>query len=328
MKNEEFLCDLTALFWRYYVMEPTKEHFEDIFSYFSDQLVMIGTGKHEFFTSVDQILENLKNNLTEAAKIHFQVLDEWYECRRVSQDVYLVYGGIWVRQEEQGDGNLIEMDTRFSVIFCKEGKQFQIVHLHHSIPYVEQLNGEYYPKTLSEKAKEAMNLAKMFEEKSELDLMTEIYNNVSFQRHVSEELALCDRANMYLFDLDYFKAVNDTYGHAKGDELLAAFAALLRQHFDNGAIIGRMGGDEFAVFEGSPGEKAQALERLGDMRKEFSAAVHRLLGEGSVSFSVGIVSGQGQEYEYSAMFSKADQALYRAKQSGRQTYYWDEGSRS
>lgn len=55
------------------------------------------------------------------------------------------------------------MDTRFTIIFNKVNDQFEIVHIHHSIPYVDQQYGEYYPKTLSEKTKEALNLAKMYE---------------------------------------------------------------------------------------------------------------------------------------------------------------------
>lgn len=322
MNNEEFLCNLTALLLRYYVMEPTKEHFEEIFSCFSDQLVMIGTGKHEFFTNIEQIIDNLKDNLSEAETISFDVLDEWYDCRMVSQDVYLVYGGIWVRQREQEENTMIEMDTRFSFVYRKKNEKYEIVHIHHSIPYADQQYGEYYPKTLREKAKEAMNLAKMFEKKSELDLMTAIYNNVSFKHYMTEQMKTCDRANMYLFDLDFFKAVNDTYGHAKGDEILTIFSGILRQNFDINAIIGRMGGDEFAVFEMNPLDKEHVIKKITEMQNDFNTAVQKIFCDGTASFSVGIVSGIKHQDLYSTMFLKADQALYRAKQMGRQTYYW------
>lgn len=59
MKDEEFFCNLTALFWKYYILEPTKAHFEEMSSYFSEHLVMIGTGKHEFYTDIHQILESM-----------------------------------------------------------------------------------------------------------------------------------------------------------------------------------------------------------------------------------------------------------------------------
>lgn len=323
MKNEERLCNLTAMFWKYYLMEPTKEHFEEIFTYLSDQLVMIGTGKHEFYTNIEQILESLTGNLVEAERISFELLDEWYECQMISQDVYVVYGGIWVRQKERLEGEtLIEMDTRFSIIYRKQNEKYEIIHLHHSIPYVEQQNGEYYPKTLRKKIEDAIILAKMFEEKSELDLMTEIYNNISFKHHVSDQLNSSDSGNMYLFDLDHFKVVNDTYGHMKGDELLKLFAGILKRNFESNAIIGRMGGDEFAVFEYEPVEKERAIEKLTRMQNEFNAAAKKILGERTASFSVGVVSMTEEKQQYNTIFSNADKALYRAKQLGRGTYYW------
>lgn len=324
MKDETLLCDLTALLLRYYILEPTQALFEEMFSYFSDQLVMIGTGKHEFFTNIEQIVENLKDNLIEAETIRFDVLDEWCECRMVSQDIYIVYGGIWVRQQEQEENTLIEMDTRFSVVYRKQQDRFEIVHLHHSMPYVDQQYGEYYPKSLSQKAKEAMIRAKMFEERAELDLMTETYNNISFKHHVTEQLKTCDKGNMYLFDLDYFKAVNDTHGHAKGDEILTVFANILKRYFADTAIIGRMGGDEFAVFETISSDKEDTIKKIKAMQTEFNTMVLTVLFEDTVSFSVGIVSGVKHQYAYSVMFTKADQALYRAKKLGRQTYYWSE----
>lgn len=140
------------------------------------------------------------------------------------------------------------MDTRFSVLYRKENERFELVHIHHSIPYIEQLSGDYYPKTLSEKAQNAMKMAKLFEKKSEMDLMTEIYNNVSFKHHVIKQMKVCESGNLYLFDLDHFKVVNDTHGHIIGDELLKLFSSTLKKSFDSDTIIGRMGGDEFAEY--------------------------------------------------------------------------------
>lgn len=99
MKDEDFLCGITKEFWNYYFMEPTEDHFHQMLSYFSSSLVMIGTGKHEFFTDIKQIFTNMNNILVEEKTIIFDVIDEWYECKRISDDTYLVYGGIWVRQK-------------------------------------------------------------------------------------------------------------------------------------------------------------------------------------------------------------------------------------
>lgn len=323
MNNKEFLCSLTALLWKYYILQPTKENFEEMFSYFSQELVMIGTGKHEFYTNTHQILESLKENQIEAESISFDVLDEWYECMMVTEDVYLVYGGIWARQQGKAENEaLIEMDTRFSMLYRKRNEGWEIVHIHHSVPYIEQQSGEYYPKTLIEQAKEAMDLAKLFQRKSEMDLMTELYNNVSFKHRVVEQMDTGKKGNFYLFDLDHFKSVNDTYGHPTGDELLILFSSILKQDFGAEAVLGRMGGDEFAVFEYAPWDRGAAIQRIMQMQESFENETRKILSQGTASFSVGIASLIGGQCSYDKLFSNADQALYHAKQLGRQTYHW------
>ncbi|MEF9839844.1 MAG: hypothetical protein RR791_02690, partial [Lachnospiraceae bacterium] len=106
MTDQEFCCKRTKMFWHYYVLKPTKEHFENVISYFSEQLILIGTGKHEFFTSLDQMKESVKQSNAEEEPVCFHVIDEWYECLQVSQDVYLVYGGLWSRQHEPIDSEI------------------------------------------------------------------------------------------------------------------------------------------------------------------------------------------------------------------------------
>lgn len=327
MKDKDFFCNLTALFWRYYILEPTKEHFEELLSYFSDELIMIGTGKHEFYTNVIQILDSMKDNQVEAETIPFQVLDEWYECLKVSQDVFLVYGGIWVRQKGQPeDETLIEMDTRFSVLYRKQGDKCEVLHIHHSIPFVEQQPGEYYPKTLIEKAKAAMDLTELFKQRSEMDLMTKIYNNVSFKHQVMLRMETCSNGNLYLFDLDHFKSVNDTYGHATGDSLLKLFSNLLKNTFDSDAIIGRVGGDEFAVFEFAPLEKGLIIQKITQMQERFDSIAREILSRSTTGFSVGIASMTRNKQMYEDLFENTDNSLYQAKQLGRKTYYWHNDS--
>lgn len=328
MENEAFFCNLTALFWKYYILEPTKEHFDEIFSYFSEQLVLIGTGKHEFYTNTTQILDSLKENQVEAESIHFHVLDEWYECLMISPEVYLVYGGIWVRQKKRMEHEaLIEMDTRFSVLYRKQNDTCKIIHLHHSIPYIDQQNGEYYPKTLSKQATDAILLAKLFEKKSETDLMTELYNNISFRHRVIQQMAVSNKGTLYLFDLDYFKKVNDTYGHITGDELLKLFSHILKQYFAADAVIGRMGGDEFAVFEFVPLEQTFAIQKITRIQTAFNRAARTILCDATATFSVGIVSLTTEGSSYDDLFITADHALYHAKQLGRQTYCWQDVSK-
>ena len=79
METGEYLCDLTKRIWQYYLLEPTKENFEELYKLCPENLVMIGTGKHEFFTDVAHAVRDLQKNQLDAASIRFEVLDEWYE---------------------------------------------------------------------------------------------------------------------------------------------------------------------------------------------------------------------------------------------------------
>jgi diguanylate cyclase (GGDEF)-like protein/PAS domain S-box-containing protein len=118
-------------------------------------------------------------------------------------------------------------------------------------------------------------------------------------------------------DIDRFKAINDTYGHAIGDRVLATFAELLRPCLRGGDFAGRLGGDEFCIFfpRSTAARARRALERV---RSQLSEAVFSEAGR--VPFSVSVSFGVAEmslETESSRLLEAADRALYRAKQEGR-----------
>jgi diguanylate cyclase (GGDEF)-like protein/PAS domain S-box-containing protein len=118
-------------------------------------------------------------------------------------------------------------------------------------------------------------------------------------------------------DIDRFKAINDTYGHAAGDKVLATFADLLRPCLRNGDFAGRLGGDEFCIF--FPRTAAVAARRaLERVREQLSETV--FTESGRMPFSISISFGVAElsmETESSRLLEAADRALYRAKQEGR-----------
>jgi diguanylate cyclase (GGDEF)-like protein len=110
-------------------------------------------------------------------------------------------------------------------------------------------------------------------------------------------------------DLDRFKAVNDRFGHARGDEVLRTLAQSARGSLREGDVLARVGGDEFAVLlvDLSPAEADAALRRLRDRFEELTAPL-------GTSFSAGIaVAGPGEDAEQ--LVTRADQAMYRQKRS-------------
>ena len=152
------------------------------------------------------------------------------------------------------------------------------------------------------------------------DALTDLPNRTLFRERL-DQLVLRTRRHGGRFavlacDLDRFKAVNDTYGHPAGDELLGVIAGRLRGVLRADDTVARLGGDEFAILLGDldTGQSAALVaERL-------IASVARPIDIGPatvrVGISIGITVGGGQE-EAEALFRNADTALYRAKAEGR-----------
>ena len=116
-------------------------------------------------------------------------------------------------------------------------------------------------------------------------------------------------------DLDHFKAVNDTRGHAAGDAVLGLFGATVTQHLRRRDYAARFGGEEFALVL-TRTEPAQALAALSSLRAEWGAA-----GTG-VTFSAGLAMVDGTRTT-AAVLAAADAALYRAKSDGRDRFRVD-----
>lgn len=123
-----------------------------------------------------------------------------------------------------------------------------------------------------------------------------------------------------MLDIDHFKRINDTHGHAVGDDILRAIATVLQAGMRPGDLLGRMGGEEFAVYlpDTSPDMAASIGNRL---RTDIRYGVDHPSGGGtSVTLSGGVAPMQTTfepEAALSVALSTADTALYAAKQQGR-----------
>jgi len=152
------------------------------------------------------------------------------------------------------------------------------------------------------------------------DGLTGLLNHTTTKEQLAQEMERARRQNKPLsfamLDLDYFKSVNDSYGHAIGDRVLKSLAHLLSQRLRSSDTIGRFGGEEFAVILPNTDEDA-ASEIMQELCEGFANVRHQSEGnEFTVTFSCGIASFPN--YESSEMISKAaDIALYAAKSAGR-----------
>ncbi|HEY8580601.1 MAG TPA: GGDEF domain-containing protein [Beijerinckiaceae bacterium] len=131
---------------------------------------------------------------------------------------------------------------------------------------------------------------------------------------------------LLVIDLDRFKAINDTFGHGVGDRVLQVFAEVARSHVRPGDVMGRLGGEEFAVL--MPQTGAQEAEEVAQrIRRGFAAAADEVDGariRGTLSAGLAVLFGPQMSLD--AGLERADAALYRAKLKGRDRVEHDAGA--
>lgn len=157
------------------------------------------------------------------------------------------------------------------------------------------------------------------EELASKDSLTGLANRRTFMERLNEYLALREPGQdvVMMLDLDHFKKVNDNFGHQCGDQVLIHLAQILQQEFNSDTLLGRMGGEEFAILvpnctlkEGL--QKAQALcETLEASR--VSCGQYEL----QITTSVGITAVTSKDDHAEKLLDRADKGLYLAKKSGR-----------
>ncbi len=150
----------------------------------------------------------------------------------------------------------------------------------------------------------------------ELDALTGIMGRRMFLQHCSQQLDDTLTGGWFLFlDVDNFKSINDTFGHAAGDEVLKGVASSLKNAFAGCGISGRVSGDEFAVLVHAPLSAQELAGRLDAFHAEMSG----LMDGQTVSCSIGACSfAQPQTLQQLMAFS--DQLLYQAKREGKSRY--------
>ena len=160
------------------------------------------------------------------------------------------------------------------------------------------------------------------------DALTSLVNHSTIKENLARELLRSEREkspiSFAMIDLDHFKEINDQYGYATGDRILRSLAQLLRQRLRRTDIIGRYGGEEFAVI--LPNTSVDiAAKLLEDLRANFNAILHRSDGvDMAVTFSCGI-AGTPLNLDLLDLGATALKALTAAKQAGRNRVVIAEG---
>lgn len=169
---------------------------------------------------------------------------------------------------------------------------------------------------LEAKQEQLLALNEQLQRLATTDEMTQLDNRRSFEASLEKHLALVKRnastGGLLLLDVDHFKAINDSHGHSKGDEVLRSIGKLLRGLTRDIDTAARVGGEEFAVIMPNVGSEGAftAAERI-----RHSVQAHTFK-HGQVTVSIGVTMlKEGDDRE--RILSRVDRALYQAKHNGR-----------
>lgn len=157
-----------------------------------------------------------------------------------------------------------------------------------------------------------------------MDGLTGLYNKVTTQDLIEEFIKHEGRDGnhaMFMIDIDYFKEINDRFGHARGDLVLAQFGDLLSAVFRKSDILGRMGGDEFIAFLKDYSSVELVAAKAQQINDQFRQVHFKDTDERcktSASIGIALFSGDGDTFEM--LYKNADTALYTSKNKGKDRF--------
>jgi diguanylate cyclase (GGDEF)-like protein len=168
-----------------------------------------------------------------------------------------------------------------------------------------------------------LRLMKTLEDRTLTDEHTRVYNRRYLDDYLKRQIGLARRqefpVSVMMLDIDYFKRLNDRYGHEAGDIVLKHFASVIARSLREGEFVARYGGEEFTVVMNGTAKAAQTLaERL--RKAVASLSFPQLAQQGEevrVTMSIGIAEFPTNGQTPEDVLKAADFALYRAKEAGR-----------
>ena len=219
------------------------------------------------------------------------------------------------RKRQRKDGSIIYIEAANALVLDSEGRKLVITTVR-DITERKQMESD-----LKEANEAYQTLHNTLREQATRDSLTGLYNRRYLNENIEREFARAKRDNypicVMIMDIDFFKQINDTYGHILGDEALKVLGALITANIRAGDIAFRYGGDEFIVV--MPGAEIEtATQRMDILRQTFNATtIHNDKTEIKPTISVGISMFPVHGTNGSEILRSADAALYQAKQAGR-----------
>lgn len=160
---------------------------------------------------------------------------------------------------------------------------------------------------------------------AETDKLTGLYNRQKFDHELSQLLVKSEESktsnSLLICDIDHFKNINDTYGHLVGDNILSAFANVLKSKMPNSSLIARWGGEEFTIILPET-DLISAAEQANELKKYISEQT--FIGS-SFTISIGLTEVHSGD-TVKSILERADTALFKAKNNGRNAIYFSDNN--
>ena len=320
------------------------EHFETYFgeralektlSQYHPQAVGLGSGRGEFGRHPEELREIIARDLAGyPRRIDYRVRES--DLFRASEDI-VISQSLMDFGLETDTHRMTLRDARHTLVWQVPPRESsrgapRIVHVHVSFPTDLHGDEEPYPlkeleeisrmvdEMIADRTRGLMSSYQKLEQMVVRDRLTGMFNRVRLNEALDAELRRANRYNsvfsLLFIDLDRFKRVNDRFGHLAGDEILKEVAGEIEANVRETDTAGRWGGEEFLII--LPETSAEQARPIADKLRTLFAdrSFHFAREDISLTLSAGIASFRPGDDSHS-MFERADEALYQAKEQGR-----------
>ena len=273
----------------------------------------------DFLKQLTNRLHDIDNDIQASAKINET---SHSESEKVNTNVQKEVDSIESSVSEAIDLQLLKTAVQSRIVIIRDhmDKFIESEHQRHdeSSQIIASLSDRI--KNMEVETEQLKEQVKKKQEEASRDALTGVANRLAYNERIEAELARHKRyqspLTLLIWDVDKFKSVNDTYGHAAGDKVLKVIAKLLSTNIRETDFIARFGGEEFVVLmpETQITEAKEVAEKLRQIieKSEFHFREKRVV----ITASCGLAEIKHNESE-EQLFQRADDALYKAKETGR-----------
>jgi diguanylate cyclase len=276
-----------------------------------------------FLTQLTEQLQTLDNFISSVEKDHHESIHQGQALGERMRE-HIDHIGHSVDQASEIDQLKLAVRTRLETIaeHMSEFHQYEEERDVRAQEKIKELNEKI--KTMEEDSENLRNKVKDERETALTDQLTEIKNRLAYDERIAHEYALWKRyqtpISLIVIDIDFFKKINDSYGHIAGDKVLHTVAQNLQNNIRETDFLARYGGEEFVIIMPATNEQ-EGLGVAEKLRNAVESCGFHYRGDAvNVTISCGIAEFSSDDTPHS-VFERADSAMYRAKSEGRNRCY-------